>query len=599
MSLMQEFHGIPVSAGVVIGRVFRLDDAHVWVPRRTIPEDRVTHELERLRGAIEASLTELDGLRGQAEKDLGKEAAAIFAFHQGMLRDKTLIGPMNKRIEDEHVTAEYALQEQCNVVASMFAGMGDTAFSTKVDDVWDLNQRVMGHLVGEQRSSLDDLDYEAVVVAPDLTPSQAAAFPPGRVLGFATDKGGPTSHTAIFARALGIPAAVGTGNLCEFAEECDEIIVDGERGAVILRPDAETLEHYREKKRHIEAVREALAETQTLEARTLDGERVHLMGNVELGMEAEQVVDQGGEGIGLFRTEFLWLTRNAEPTEDEQFAEFKAAVEACKGRSVTLRTYDLGADKYTQSRSHVPERNPFLGLRSIRYCLANPVMFKRHLRAIMRASAFGPIRIMFPLVTATEELRRAKMHLKDVMEDLAEEGVAYDPNVKVGMMVEVPAAAVMASSFAREVDFFSIGTNDLVQYTLAVDRTNEKVSGMYSAAHPAILKLIKDVVRVGRHRKVDVSVCGEAAGDPIFTMLLIGVGLRTLSVSPRRIPYLKKVIRSVDIPACERLARTVGSLDSEASVTAFLRDQAMKRFPEFVDGRAVDMERSESAKSAD
>lgn len=596
---MQEFQGIPVSAGVAIGRVFRLDDAHTWVPRHTIPADRVPHEHQRLAEAIAASLTELDQLRAKAETDLGKEAAAIFAFHQGMLRDRALVEPINKRIAEEQVAAEYALQEQCRIVASMFEGMGDTAFSTKVDDVWDLNRRVMNHLVGEQRSALDDLDYEAIIVAPDLTPSQAAAFPPDRVLGFATDKGGPTSHTAIFARALGIPASVGTTNLCEVAEECDEIIVDGDRGTVILRPDAQTLEHYRQKKIRLDAVRAALSENQTLEARTTDGVQIHLMGNVEMGLEAQQVIQQGGEGIGLFRTEFLWLTRNAEPTEEEQFTEFKSAVEACQGRPVTLRTYDLGADKYTQSRAHIPERNPFLGLRSIRYCLAHPVMFKRHLRAIMRASAFGPIRIMFPLVTATEELRRAKMHLKDVIEDLSEEGIPYDPNVKVGMMVEVPAAAVMASSFAREVDFFSIGTNDLVQYTLAVDRTNEKVSAMYSAAHPAILKLIKDVVRVGRHRKVDVSVCGEAAGDPIFTMLLIGVGLRTLSVSPRRIPYLKKVIRSVDIADCERLARTVGSLDSEASVTAYLRDQAMKRFPEFVDGRAVDMERNHSGVNAE
>jgi phosphotransferase system enzyme I (PtsI) len=596
---MQEFQGIPVSAGIAIGRVFRLDDAHMWVPRRTVAPDRVDHEKERLATAIAASLADLDTLREKAEVGLGKEAAAIFAFHQGMLRDRTLVSPMNKQIDEEHVSAEYALQEQCNVVASMFAGMGDPAFSTKVDDVWDLNRRVMSHLVGAQRSALDDLDYEAIVVAPDLTPSQAASFPPGRVLGFATDKGGPTSHTAIFARALGIPASVGTATLCEVAEECDEIIVDGDKGVVILRPDAETLEHYRLRKAHLDAIRAALSANQPLEARTTDGIAVHLMGNVEMGIEAEQVLEQGGEGIGLFRTEFLWLTRNQEPTEDEQFEEFKSAVLACKGLPVTLRTYDLGADKYTQSRSHVPERNPFLGLRSIRYCLASPVMFKRHLRAIMRASAFGPIRIMFPLVTATEELRRAKMHLKDVMEDLSEEGIDYDPNVKVGMMVEVPAAAVMAASFAREVDFFSIGTNDLVQYTLAVDRTNEKVSAMYSAAHPAILKLIKDVVRVGRHRKVDVSVCGEAAGDIMFTMLLIGVGLRTLSVSPRRIPYLKKVIRSVDIATCERLARTVGSLDSEASVTAFLRDQAMKRFPEFVDGRAADVERTSSAPVAE
>jgi len=315
---------------------------------------------------------------------------------------------------------------------------------------------------------------------------------------------------------------------------------------------------------------------------------IHLHGNIEFAREIDNIREDGGDGVGLFRTEFLWLTSDHEPTEEEQFEEYKLAVEKAAGMPVTLRTFDLGADKYTQERAMNPERNPFLGLRSIRYCLQNVTMFKRQLRAVMRASAFGTLKIMFPLVTSIFELRQAKMILNDVREDLEEEGIKFDRGVKVGIMVETPAAAVMAAAYAREVDFFSIGTNDLVQYTLAVDRTNERVAPLYTPAHPAVIHLIKDVVRAARRAEVDVSLCGEVAGDPEFTMLLIGLGLRTLSVTPSRIPYLKRVVRNVDIGQCERLARTVGSFDSERQVAAFLRDRSRKMFPELFDGRSVD-----------
>lgn len=585
---MQEFRGIPVSSGIAIGRVFLLDDVRIRVPKRNIPESQIASEKARLDAALDAARIDLETAKVEAEQSLGTEAAKIFAFHQGMLSDRALIGPIGKRIETDRVTAEYAAQEQFRVVAAMFGKMKDATLQTKVDDVWDLERRVLKQLIGEHTSGLSKLNHEAIVIAHDLTPSQAAAFPKKHVLGFLTDLGGQTSHTAIFARALEIPAVVGVGTLSELAEEGDWIILDGDRGIAILRPDEETLDQYRGYKQQQASFDVTLAELRDQPAVTTDGARIELMANIEFAREVSNLKEDGGDGVGLFRTEFLWLTSDHEPTEEEQFLEYKTAVENAAGMPVTLRTFDLGADKYTQERALNPERNPFLGLRSIRYCLQNVTMFKRQLRAILRASAFGKLKIMFPLVTSTFELRQAKMILNDVREDLQEDGIKCDPSIPLGIMIETPAAAVMASSFAREVDFFSIGTNDLVQYTLAVDRTNEKVAHLYTPAHPAVLRLIKDVVRAARRANVDVSLCGEVGGDPEYTMLLIGLGLRTLSVTPSRIPYLKRVVRSVDIGQCERLARTVGSFDSERQVAAFLRDRSRKMFPELFDGRSVD-----------
>ncbi|MFM9958731.1 MAG: phosphoenolpyruvate--protein phosphotransferase [Phycisphaerales bacterium] len=585
---MREFRGIPVSSGIAIGRVFLLDDVRVRVPKRSIPESQVPAEQVRLNGALDAARMDLEKSKVEAEQTLGAEAAKIFAFHQGMLSDRSLTAPMGKRIETEKVTAEYAAQEQFRTVAAMFAKMKDATLQTKVDDVWDLERRVLRHLVGEHASALLKLDHEAIVVANDLTPSQAAAFPKKHVLGFTTDMGGQTSHTAIFARALEIPAVVGVAGLSEAAEAGDWLILDGDRGIAVLRPDEETLEQYRGYKAAQATFDVVLDALRDLPSVTTDGQTIHLMGNIEFAREVGNVKKDGGDGIGLFRTEFLWLTSDHEPTEEEQFNEYRQTVEQAAGMSVTLRTFDLGADKYTQERALNPERNPFLGLRSIRYCLQNVTMFKRQLRAILRASAFGPLRIMFPLVTSIFELRQAKMILNDVREDLHEDGIKFDPATKVGIMIETPAAAVMAASYTREVDFFSIGTNDLVQYTLAVDRTNEKVAPLYTPAHPAVIRLIKEVVRSARRGDIDVSLCGEVGGDPEYTMLLIGLGLRTLSVTPSRIPYLKRVVRSVDIGQCERLARTVGSFDSERQVASFLRDRSRKMFPELFDGRSVD-----------
>jgi phosphotransferase system enzyme I (PtsI) len=585
---MQIIKGIPVSPGIVIGRVFVLDDQHQRIPRRSIRAEAVPAELKRLEDALLASRAELDGVRADAARQMGEETAKIFSFHQGMLADPSLIKPIRDRIGKDLVTAEFAVYSSLNELAGRFRSMKDTAFTTKANDVEDLAQRVLRRLIGEHRTHLADLHNEAVLVARDLTPSQAAAFDREKVVAFATDLGGRTSHTSIVARALGIPAVVGCGDITAAVGDGQQVIVDGDRGLIVIDPDPQQLGDYHAYIEQRAVFQLSLDELASLPSVTRDGTEIELLGNIEFPQEIPTVMACGGAGVGLYRTEFLYLASETEPSEEDHFKAYSECVRLCGGKTLTIRTVDLGADKYTQRQQEDPERNPFLGLRSIRYCLKSQPMFKTQLRALLRASALGPIKVMFPLITSTAEYRQAKFILNEVMEDLAEEGLAYDPKMAVGMMVEVPSAAVMADSFAREVDFFSIGTNDLVQYTLAVDRTNERVAHLFNPAHPAVIKLIKDVARVGRRRHVPVSCCGESAGDPDFALLLIGLGLRTLSTTAASIPQLKRMVRSVSIEQCEKIARRALSFDSDVSVAAYLRDQARRIIPEAYAGRSVE-----------
>jgi phosphotransferase system enzyme I (PtsI) len=381
---------------------------------------------------------------------------------------------------------------------------------------------------------------------------------------------------------------VGLRELTRHARDGQTMVVDSDRGQVVLDPDEETVAAAGRDAERAKRSRISLQEEADLPAVTTDGVAIELLGNIEFPSEIDVVLAEGGTGVGLYRTEFLYLTSDHDPTEEEQDREYIDCVKRLGGRPLTIRTMDLGADKHTQQRAETPERNPFLGLRSIRYCLKNTDMFRRQLRSIMRASAHGPVKVMFPLVTNIAELRRAKYFLHEAMEDLADRGEPYDRDVEVGMMVEVPAAALMASAFAREVDFFSIGTNDLVQYTLAVDRINEQVAGMYTPIHPAVLKLIRDVSRVGSRAKIPVSCCGESASDPEFAALLIGLGVRSLSVTASGIPRLKRAIRGLDSKRCERIAKKAMSFDSEAEAAAYVRDRIRKLVPEVFVGRSAE-----------
>jgi phosphotransferase system enzyme I (PtsI) len=581
---MQTVKGIPVSPGIVIARAFVLGEAETHVPYREIEEREIETELARLDGALRDASADLVLLRDRTEQQLGREAAKIFGFHLGLAQDPSLLGPMRERIRRDRVNAEVAVADSFKKVTDQFKAIGNEVFRQKANDVLDLERRVLGKLMGENESRLSALTEPVIIIAHELTPSQTAGMDRKKILGIATDLGGRTSHTSIVARAIEIPCVVGCQRVMQRAEDGDLVIVDGDTGVVVVRPDERTLEEYRSQQDRFSHYRAILRETARLEAVTKDGTRIKLLGNIEFPHEVENVLANGGDGVGLYRTEFLYLTNDHEPSEDEQYRAYRHTLELLAGRPCTIRTLDLGADKYTQQRAHEPERNPFLGLRSIRYCLAHREMFKTQLRAILRASAHGPLKVMFPLVSTVMELRQAKMILNDVCEELEEEGIAFDRGIQTGIMVEVPSAALLARAFAQECSFFSIGTNDLIQYTLAVDRGNERVANLYTGASPAVLYLVKQVVRAGRRAEIDVSLCGEIAGEAIYTMLLVGLGLRTLSLVPSQIPLIKRVIRSVDIPRCEELARRVGSFDSERQVLTTLRDELRKVDPDSFGG---------------
>jgi len=577
---MQRIKGIAVSHGIIVGRAFLVGSAEQVVPHRTIDESEVTAQYARLHAALAAAGAEIAELSERTRRELGNEPAKIFEFHAGLLRDKALVAAIERRISGNFVTAEQAVADQFRVLVDQFKRMGNEVFEQKANDIIDLERRVLGHLMGEEKSRLAQLDAPAVVVAHELTPSQAAAMDRSKVIAIVTDLGGRTGHTSIVARALGLPSVVGCQRCSTEVEDGDEMIVDGNEGIVIVRPDAKTLEEYRRKQERSQRSRAAMRELSGLEAVTKDGHRIQLMGNIEFPEEIEAVLANGGDGVGLYRTEFLWLTRKEPPTEQDHMDAYLRAIKLLKGKPLTIRTCDLGADKYTQAQMEEPERNPFLGLRSIRHSLANPAEFKSQLRAILRASAHGPVKTMFPLVSNLMELRQGKLMIADIGEELEDEGVAFDRQMPVGVMIEVPSAALMARTFAAESSFFSIGTNDLVQYTLAVDRGNERVAHLYQAAHPAVVYLAKSVVRAARSAQIDCSLCGEMAGEPLYSMLLLGMGLRTLSMVPDQIPVVKRVIRSVTMEQCERLARRVGSFDSERQVETALRDELRKLDPE-------------------
>ncbi|MBL8990831.1 MAG: phosphoenolpyruvate--protein phosphotransferase [Phycisphaerae bacterium] len=585
---MQTIKGIAVSPGIAIGEVFILDDQRRRIPRRSVGRAAVVHEHARLDAALNASISELSSVRERTRGELGEEAAKIFAFHLGMLADRSLTRPMHELVDREQVNAEYAVFSTMTALAERFAAMGDQAFKTKVDDVYDLSARVLKHLIGEHASKLADLDRRAIVLARDLTPSQAAAFNKSHVLGFVTEAGGKTGHTGIFARAMQIPAIVGAHGVVESCTEGTPAIIDGDQGSLILDPDEKTLQRYRRYEEQQRLFRLSMSELAKLPCVTLDGAEIELLGNIEFPEEIPSVVGGGGQGVGLYRTEYLYFTGDAEPTEEDHFAAYSKCVEMLGGRPLTIRTMDLGADKYTQEQADNPERNPMLGCRSLRYCLQNQPMFKRQLRAILRASALGPVRLMFPLVTTPDEFKRARFILNDVMEDLRDEHAKFDPRIKVGMMVEVPSAAICAETFAQHADFFSIGTNDLVQYVMAVDRTNDRVADMYNPANPAVTALIRSVAAAAKARNIPVSCCGESAGELEYTMLLIGLGVRTLSVSAAYLPALKRLIRSVSIEQCERVAEKAASIESDVAVSRYLRDVTRKIIPEAFDGRAVE-----------
>ena len=570
--------GIAVSPGIAIARAMVIDSKDYRIPRRSIMPSQRAQEIKRVRQAFAEAIRELD--RIQSAKRIGESSIRdLFAVHMRFLRDKRFLKRITDYIDKELVTAEYAVSKILGEIAAHFEKVDDAYISERAADIYDIERRLLTHLLGKVTEEVKHLQEEVVIVAHDLSPTQTASFNKTFVKGFATERGGRTSHTAIIARSLGIPAVVALEGLMSCVTAQSLIIVDGNRGVVIIDPDEPTLEEYRIYARQFIEFEQELDRFRDVPAVTRDGVPITLLGNVEFPDEAEVVLQKGGQGIGLYRTEFLYLYGGSEPTEEDHYEAYSEVVRVMGGRPVVIRTMDLGADKLPHPTRHPHEPNPVLGLRSIRYCLQNLPLFKTQLRAILRASTLGDVRLMFPLITTMQELRQAKMILRDVMEDLDEYAVPYNAQIPVGIMIETPSSALMAVLLAMESDFFSIGTNDLTQYTLAVDRANEFVSTMFSPAEPAVLHLIRNVVHDAAKAGIGLSVCGEMASDPEFVMLLLGMGIRELSMAPPLIPEIKKIVCSVTIEECNLLARKVATMDSQRQIKNLLRDAASRILP--------------------
>jgi phosphotransferase system enzyme I (PtsI) len=587
---MEIKRGIAVSPGVAIGPALVLDSEWFRIPQRFISPKQIDSECQRLRQALAQAAAETRANQETVAAKLGPQYGAIFAAHALMLTDPTLTQEIEALIHSDHFAVEYAVSRVMRRYAKALESIEGGYLADRVADLFDIEKRILRHLLGQRREQLRDLREPVIVLAHDLTPSETASLDPQRVFAFATESGGRASHTAIVAGVLNIPAVVGLGPFITDVSGGDRVIVDGHHGLLIIDPDEETLHRYEHVQAGFRTHASQLAELRSLPAQTRDGVRVLMLGNIEFPQESTSCLDHGAEGVGLYRTEFLYLGRQTDPTEAEHLEAYLTVLRTMGvARPVVIRTLDLGADKFfpggtgvspAGGRRAAPEHNPFLGLRSVRLCLQNLTLFKTQMRAILRASAFGDVRIMFPMISTLLELRQCKMILAEVKEDLEEEGLAFNPRLPVGTMIEVPSAAILAEQLAREVDFFSIGTNDLIQYTLAADRNNETVSTLYSPGDPAVLRLIERVVRAAEKYNIAVNVCGEMSGDPLYTMLLLGMGIRQLSATPHSIPAIKRVIRSVTVEESVTVAQEAMRLETARDVNNYLRERTRRILPE-------------------
>ncbi len=581
--MMKKLQGIAVSPGVVIGEAFVLGTEGFRIPRHFVMRDAVESEVRRLKNALQGAEVEISRNRDSITKELGSKYGDIFEAHIQIISDPKLLQEFEELIREKMYSAEHAVSVTIRRYADIFRRIDSNYLAERVQDIYDIEKRLLRLLLGIRREGLQSLTAPVLVLASDLSPSETANLDRKFVKGFVTELGGPGGHTAIIAAALEIPAVVGVGNFLTDVSGGDMVVIDGDIGAVILRPDEETVRQYHEqmqKKVSFAAQLESLREERAI---TRDGVSIELLGNIEFPYEAPHCLARGAEGIGLYRTEFLYLglDKNFVPTEEDHFAAYREVVEAMRGGPVTIRTFDLGADKLPDTVRPIDEKNPFLGLRSIRLSLRNVSMFQQQLRAILRSSAFGNARLMFPLISNLLELRQAKSILADTREALEDEGIPFNREMPVGMMVEVPSAVVLIEKFVEEVDFLSIGTNDLIQYTLAVDRSNKDVSSLFNPEDPAILQMIRKTIATAEKRGIPVCLCGQMSSNPLYTMLLLGMGLRSFSCSPNILPEIKKVCRSVSIDFCREVAAEALAIDSARDIRSLLRQRLREFVPEF------------------
>jgi phosphotransferase system enzyme I (PtsI) len=568
------FRGIPVSAGVCRGKILVLDKPRQTIEKRTLADADVPGELNRLQQALLQTREQLQEVQRQLTQSLGANQASIFDAHLLVLEDPSVIDEVVRVIQQDKLNAEFAFNQVTARYIDALAKVEDEFLRERATDMRDVSGRVMNNLLGvNEHVDLGKLTEPCIIIAHDLTPSKTAQMDRKMVLGFATDIGSRTSHTAIMARSLRIPAVVGLKNASSTLTSGEYALLDGFNGNIVINPTDQTLFEYGQLVRKQVSLEEKLRDALNQHAVTLDNHRIFISANIEQAGDIESVRNSGAEGVGLFRTEYLYINRDHPPTEEEQYQAYRQVAAALKPNPVVIRTLDLGGDKLLSSLAIPEEMNPFLGWRAIRYCLQQEDVFHAQLRAILRASAEGNIKIMYPMISGLDELNQANAFVAQAKDQLRKEGVPFDENIELGAMIETPSAAVIADALSKRVQFFSLGTNDLIQYTLAVDRMNEKIAHLYEPTHPAIMRLIKQTVTAAQKRKVWVSVCGEMAGDPTLTPLLIGLGVDELSAAPAVLPQLKYLIRRLKLTDTQELAAF--ALECESATEILNRSTAL------------------------
>ena len=572
--------GIAVYPGIVIGKAHLVDRSKVKIVYQyLVNTEHLNGEVERFEEALRVVEQEMQSLKnGMAEKV--NDLSFILDSHLMILKDSMLRDATILTIQEEKINAEWALKKSLEKIRKVFDQIDDEYISNRISDVENVTERILRTLSGKSQQSLSEIEKRVIIVAHDLSPADTTELNIGKVMGFITDVGGRTSHTAIMAQALEIPAVVGLESATDVVADGDLLIVDGSTGAVIVNPDDAAIIYYQEKKLQLEDYRSSIARESHLPAVTPDGQRIAVTANIEFLEEVAAVRNYGGEGIGLYRTEFLYLRSKGFPDEEDLFEDYRDVAELMAPEPVNIRTLDIGGDKFVSELEISKEMNPALGLRAIRFCLKQPEIFKTQLRAILRASVYGHIRLIFPMISGLRELLDAKEILAQVKGDLDREQIPFNEKIEVGIMVEIPSAVVMAEVLAKHVDFFSIGTNDLIQYTLAIDRVNEHVAHMYQPFDPALIRMIGSVVDAARNAGITVTLCGEMAGDPLCVPILLGLGFDTLSMNARSIPLIKKIVRAMPISQARDDLKEIMGLYTAEAVQKFLLDRTGGMFPE-------------------
>ena len=578
-----KLQGIGVSPGVAVGKVFLLKTVEDRIVERELTEEEIPREVTRLEEALIETRHQIHAIQEQVGKAIGQESASIFDAHLLVVDDRAFVEEVIRALHTDHKNVETILRTVADRYADALARVDDDYLRERAVDVRDVTRRILRNLSGKSSDDLAQMDEQCILIANDLAPSETATLDKDKVIAFATDLGSPTSHTAIMSRALQIPAIVGLHDVSVRVSHGDTVLMDGNKGVLIVHPSEELLARYGEIAETRETLRSGLNVLKDEPAETLDGYQIQLSANIELPEDVDAVLESGAVGVGLYRTEYLYLTRNGLPTEEEQVAAYETVAQRLAPAPVIIRTLDLGGDKFVSHLKIPDELNPFMGWRAIRFCLAQPEFFKAQLRAILRASRFKNVKIMYPLVSNLGEVLKANELLEEAKEELRQQNAEFDEDIEVGVMIEVPSAALTAHLMAPHVSFFSIGTNDLVQYTLAVDRVNERIAELYEPTHPAIIKLIKNTVDVAHDNNIWVGICGEMAGNPLMAPLLLGLGVDELSVAPSSVPLVKDALRKLRYAGAQSLAEEALNSQSAADILQHCRKLTQEVAPEILE----------------